>query len=87
VRSGWRAAVRDWFAKLSPRTLLVPAGAMTLVVVAIVITQTPRQNGVPVEQKAGIESEVKQIERTLDDLDVLSTIDAAFGPEVAQEKL
>ena len=68
---------------------MVPAGALALVVATVMLTQMPRGTAVqPVEQKAGIEGEVKQMERTLDDLDVLSTLDAALADEkLPQEKL
>jgi anti-sigma factor RsiW len=85
---GWIERVSSWIVGLSPGNLMVPAGALALVVAAVMLTQMPRGTGQVVEQKAGIEGEVKQMERTLDDLDVLSTLDAALADEkLPQEKL
>jgi hypothetical protein len=66
---GWRG----WLAgKWAWPTLLVPVSALALIVGTVVVTQMPREQvATPVvEQKAGIENEVNQIEKTLDDLDV-----------------
>jgi len=82
----WRRWLGNLVNALTPHKLLVPAGVLALVLGTVVLTQMPRHNTVPapdsaVEQKAGIESEQKQIERTLDDLDVLTTLDAALASE------
>jgi anti-sigma factor RsiW len=87
-RGAWLDRVSTWIAGLSPGNLMVPAGALALVVATVMLTQMPRGTGQVPEQKAGIEGEVKQMERTLDDLDVLSTLDAALADEkLPQEKL
>ena len=82
---GWRGWLSNVF---TVRKLMIPAGALALLVATIAFVQMPQMPQNPeVDQKAGIESnEVRQIEGTLDDLDVLSTLDAAMkGP--AEEKL
>ena len=93
-RSGWLDRVSTWLVGLSRGNLLVPAGALSLVVAAVMLTQMPRGTAVQpgsaqmVEQKAGMDGDVKQMERTLDDLDVLSTLDAALTDEkLPEEKL
>jgi len=87
---GWRG----WLAsKWAWPTLLVPVSALALIVGTVVVTQMPREQELApvvevehgaVDQKAGIENDVKQIEKTLDDLDVLYTLDPALS---SQEKL
>ena len=52
-------------------------------VATFVLTQPPPPPAV--DQKAGIESEVHQMERTLEDLDVLSTLDPQLAALYAQQ--
>jgi len=77
----WMSRFVSWATELTPKSFLVPAGALALVMATVMVTQMPRHNAVQVEEKAGIENEVKQIEKTLDDLDVLTTLDAAISTE------
>ena len=99
-RGGWLDRVSAWIGGVSLGNVMVPAGALALVVAAVMLTQMPRGTAVQpragemvkqvtqVEQKAGIEGEVKQMERTLDDLDVLSTLESALADEkLPQAKL
>lgn len=76
-RSFWSRLAEIAAAYLTPRNVLVPAGALAAVVMGVMLT---RPVAPVVEQKAGLD-EVKQIERTLDDLDVLTTLDTALASE------
>jgi anti-sigma factor RsiW len=93
----WSAVVDQLAGLLTVKNLMVPAGAMALLVAGFMVVDRPvqtRQEPVAqvaapqvLNEKAGMEdSEARQIEHVVDDLEALDKLDAALKPEL-EEKL